>query len=113
MLATLQIPHLNGIVVPATGQSPAIGTYSERLDRTLMPLPKRQALPALRVPPAQVPIAAAPDQHPYPLLIARTGQKLPIRTPRYTIEEGVDVVRVPQNLPSFSRGRVPQPGGIV
>ena len=46
-------------------------------------------------------------------MIARTGQKLPIWTPRHAIEEGVDVVRVSQNLPSFSRGRVPQPDGIV
>src|SRR5713101_3601691 len=51
--------------------------------------------------------------HVQSLLIARTGQKLPIRTPRHAIEEGVDVVRVPQNLPSFSRGRIPQPDSIV
>src|SRR5712692_5002175 len=48
-----------------------------------------------------------------PLLIARTGQKLSIRTPRHAIEAGVDVVGVPQELHSGSRGRVPHPDGIV
>jgi hypothetical protein len=63
MLATLGIPHLNGIVIATAGQSPAIGTCSQRLDRPLMSLPKRQALSVLHVPPAQVPIAAATEQH--------------------------------------------------
>src|SRR6266849_1667738 len=48
-----------------------------------------------------------------PLLIARTGQKLSIRTPRHAIEAGVDVVGVPQELHSGSRGRVLHPDGIV
>src|SRR5258706_5753667 len=63
VLAALDIPHLNGIIIAAAGQSPAIGTYAERLDGTLMPLPKHQALAVLHVPPAHAPIAAATEQH--------------------------------------------------
>src|SRR5260370_26796449 len=48
-----------------------------------------------------------------PLLIARTGELCAIRTPGYAIEKSVDMVSVPQALPSLSRGRVPQPDGIV
>src|SRR5260370_1362189 len=110
MLTTLQIPHLNGIVIPATGQSPSIGPHPERLDRPLMPLPHRQALP----PPA--PPAAGARRPPPPLsppLLARTGPKPPLRPPPHPLEEGVDVVRAPQDPPSLSRGRVPHPDGIV
>src|SRR5260221_7978330 len=89
MLATLQIPHLNGIVVPATGQSPAIGAHPERLDRPLMPLPKRQALPALRVPPAHAPIAATTDQH-------RSG-----RTPGQRVHDRVRLAPGLQVLPTL------------
>src|SRR5437660_11671733 len=63
MLATLEIPDVDGPVIAATGQRAPIRTHSERLDRPLMPLPKRQALPALHVPPAHVPITAATEQH--------------------------------------------------
>src|SRR2546426_490032 len=143
MLAALEIPHLDGIVIAATGQPPAIGTHPERLDCSLMPLPKLQALPVLHVPPAHAPIAAATEQqrsgrtpgtttdpvwlpranppggaggpppHVPPLLIARSGKWGAIGTPRHTIEEGVVVVRVLQDLPSLSGSRVPQPDGIV
>src|SRR5712671_2074471 len=89
MLAALQIPQLNGIVVPATGQSPAIGTHPERLDRPLMLLPKRQALPVLHIPPAQVPIAAATDQH-------RSG-----RTPGERVHDNVRLVPGLQALPTL------------
>ncbi len=89
MLATLQIPHLNGIVIAATGQSPAIGAHPERLDRPLMPLPKRQALPALRVPPAHAPIAAATDQH-------RSG-----RTPGQRVHDRVRLAPGLQALPTL------------
>src|SRR5258708_6357711 len=51
--------------------------------------------------------------HLHPLLIAPSGQKLSIRTPRHAIEDGVDVVRVPQELHTGSRARVPQPDGTV
>src|SRR2546421_11801840 len=63
MLTALQIPHLNSIVVPATGQSTTIETFSKRLDRPLMPLSRSPALPVLHVPPAYSPIAAATEQH--------------------------------------------------
>src|SRR5437879_4400861 len=89
MLATLHIPHLNGIVVPATGQPLTIGTYAERLDRTLMLLPKRQALPVLHVPPAQVPIAATTDQH-------RSG-----RTPGQRVYDHVRLTPGLQALPTL------------
>src|SRR6266699_1594742 len=56
MLGALQIPHLDSAIIPATGQHLPIGAHSERLDRALMPLMHRQALPALHVPPAHRPI---------------------------------------------------------
>src|SRR5207237_892427 len=61
MLATLEIPDLDGPVIAATGEPLAIGTHAERLDCPLMPLPKGQALPALHVPPVHAPIAAATE----------------------------------------------------
>src|SRR5258706_1420828 len=51
LLAALEIPHLNGIIIAATGQSPPIGPYAGPLDATLMPLPKSHALAVRHVPP--------------------------------------------------------------
>src|SRR5437899_5257531 len=38
LVAAPEIPYLDSTIIAATGQSPAIGAHSERLDRTLMPL---------------------------------------------------------------------------
>ncbi len=45
----------------------------------------------------------------HPALVAPTCQKLSIRTPRYAIEKGVDVVTVPQELYTGARARIPHP----
>src|SRR5713226_7375737 len=95
------LPQAHAAIIAATGQLGAVRTPRHTTDPGWL----RTAHP-----PAG---AGGHLPHVQSLLIARTGQKLPIRTPRHAIEEGVDVVRVPQNLPSFSRGRVPQPDGIV
>src|SRR5579864_2459070 len=89
MLAALKIQHLDGIVVPATGQSTAIGTHPERLDRTLMLLPNRQALPVLHVPPVHAPIAAATDQ------------PCAIRTPDQCVHDRVRLAPGLQALPTL------------
>src|SRR5438270_8171122 len=89
MLTALEIPHLNSIVVPATGQSPAMGTFSKRLDRPLMPLLHHQALPALRVPPAEHAIAAATDQQ-------RSGQ-----TPGQRVHDRARLAPCVQALPTL------------
>src|SRR6266704_833070 len=54
-LGTLEIPHLDGTILAATGQLMAIGTDPERPDRPLMPIAYPHALPTLYVPPAQRP----------------------------------------------------------
>ena len=51
--------------------------------------------------------------HLHPVLIAPTGQKLSIGTPRNAIEGSIDAVGVPQDLHLGSSGRVPHPDGIV
>src|SRR6266852_4590056 len=54
-----------------------------------MPLPKRQAFPVLRVPPAQVPIVAATDQH-------RSG-----RTPGQRVHDHIRLAPGLQALPTL------------
>src|SRR5260370_15330308 len=61
--AALQIPYLDSIIIPTTGQEEAIRAALERLDRPLMRLSHPHALPTLQVPPAEHAIAAATDQH--------------------------------------------------
>src|SRR5258708_3017839 len=90
--ALLQTPQSNRIVVPATGQRLPVGTHLERLDPSLMLLPKRQALPMLHVPPAHGPIAAATDQH-------RSGW-----TPDQRVH---DRVRLAQGLQALPTLRIP------
>src|SRR5204863_4761956 len=51
--------------------------------------------------------------HLHPTQIAPTGQQMPIRTPRYSIEYSVDIVWIPKDLATFPRDRVPQPDSIV
>src|SRR6266699_5147180 len=52
-LAALEIPHVDGAVIAAASQSPAIGADPEGLDRPLMPLINPHTLPTLYVPPAE------------------------------------------------------------
>src|SRR5439155_15271460 len=95
------LPQAHAAIIATTGQQRAIRTPRHPADPGWL----RTAHPPLG--------AGANLPHVHPLLIARTGQLRSIRTPRYPIEEGVDVVMVLQDLPCFSRGRVPQPDGIV
>src|SRR5205823_2011023 len=60
--AALEIPHPDSTVIAATGQSMAIGTDPERLDRPLVRFSHPHTLPTVYVPPAQHPIAASTDQ---------------------------------------------------
>src|SRR5207302_81733 len=92
MLATMEIADVDGPVIAATGQHAPIGTHSKRLDCPLMPLPKRQALPALHVPPAHAPIAAATEQH-------RSS-----RTPGQRVH---DRARLPPGLQALPTGHLP------
>src|ERR1051326_7682529 len=55
MLATLEIPHMDGIIIPATCQPLPIRTHFERLNCPLMSLEDPQALPALNVHPRSMP----------------------------------------------------------
>src|SRR5258708_9642674 len=48
-----------------------------------------------------------------PLLIAPTGQKFSIGTPRDALEKGNDAIGVPQDLRTGARARVPHPDCIV
>src|SRR5258708_18263553 len=63
MPAALQFPDADSAIVPTTGKPPAIGTHLERLDGSLVRLARLHAFPAVPVPPAEHPIAAATDQY--------------------------------------------------
>src|SRR6266702_3580933 len=58
----LQVPHLDGTVIAATGEQTTIRADPKRLDRSLMPFSHPYTLPALYVPPAQHSVAASTDQ---------------------------------------------------
>src|SRR5713101_626315 len=62
LLPALEVPQVNGPVIPATGQPAAIGTSPERTDRPLMRLSHPHALPALHIPPAQHAVTTPTDQ---------------------------------------------------
>src|SRR5260221_6528119 len=59
MLATLQVPERDSPIIPATGQSAAIGTHLERLDGPLMRFSHPHAFPAVHLPPAHHPVTAS------------------------------------------------------
>src|SRR5205823_13287785 len=61
-LSALEVPYLDGIVIPATGQEMPIGAYPERLDSSGMSLAHRHALSSLHVPPAEYPIAPSTNE---------------------------------------------------
>src|SRR3989441_9909829 len=63
MLATLELPDVDGPFIPATGQLGAIGTHSDRVYCPLMRLSHPHALPAGNLPPAQPAVTAPTDQH--------------------------------------------------
>src|SRR2546430_13257757 len=52
MLATLELPDVDGSVIATTGQQLPIGTLPEREDRSLMCCSHPQAFSALYIPPA-------------------------------------------------------------
>src|SRR5260370_7586024 len=62
MLATLELPDVDGSVIATTGQQLPIGTLPEREDRSLMCCSHPQAFSALYIPPAQYPITPSADQ---------------------------------------------------
>ena len=62
MLATLQVPDLDGPIIAATGQPAAIGTDLERLHGPLMGFSHPDALPVLQIPPAQPAVTASTDE---------------------------------------------------
>src|SRR5438270_480630 len=105
MLTAFQIPHLNSIVVPATGQSTAIGGLPQAHAAIIATTGQPRAIRTPRHPADSSWLRMAHPQagagsylpHVHPLLIARTGQPRAIRTPRHPIEEGVDVVMVLQD----------------
>src|SRR5258708_28971704 len=72
MLATLQVPDVDGPIIAATGQPAPIGTHLERLHGPLMPLLYPHALPTLDLPPAQPAVTVSTDQ---PLPTGRPGYR--------------------------------------
>src|SRR2546423_15295307 len=62
MLATLELPDVDGPVIATTGKQLPIGTLPEREDRSLMCCSHPQAFSALHIPPAQYPITPSTDQ---------------------------------------------------
>src|SRR5213076_1468121 len=62
MLATFELPEVDGSVISTTGQQLPIGTLPEREDRSLMCCSHPQAFSALYIPPAQYPITPSTDQ---------------------------------------------------
>src|SRR5713101_8972451 len=63
MFAALEIPDVDGPVVPATGEPAPIGTHLQRLHRSLMRPAHLYTLPMLHIPPAQHAITVTTDQH--------------------------------------------------
>src|SRR6266700_3086146 len=61
-LSALEVPDVDGVVIPATGQQMPIGAYPKRLDCSVMSLAHRYALSSPHVPPAQYPIAPSTHQ---------------------------------------------------
>src|SRR6266567_2637199 len=100
MLATLELPDVDGSVIATTGQLGAIGTHSDRVYRPLMRLSHPQAAPAVDLPPAQLAVTAPTDQ------------RLPTRVPghgrshRGMLHQGLHplpAVRLPhEELPALS-----------
>src|SRR5258708_20005832 len=72
MLATLQVPDVDGPIIAATGQPAPIGTHLERLHGPLMRLLYPHALPTLDLPPAQPAVTVSTDQ---PLPTGRPGYR--------------------------------------
>src|SRR5438132_6667941 len=62
MLATLELPDVDGPVIAATGQPAAIGTDLERLHDPLMGFSHPHARSTRQVPPAQPTVTASTDQ---------------------------------------------------
>src|SRR6266481_5275259 len=91
MLATLQVPDVDGPIIAATGQPAPIGTHLERLHGPLMRLLHPHALPTLDLPPAQ------------PAVTVSTDQPLPTGSPDYRRDHS----RLPP------QGAIPCPPGRV
>src|SRR5947208_16057598 len=92
MLATLELPDVDGSVISTTGQQLPIGTLPEREDRSLMCCSHPQAFSALYITPAQYPITLSTDQ----------------QVPRRSPDDGSDNTGMPSNcLDAFSALHIP------
>src|SRR6266700_952859 len=110
-LGALDVPHLDGTILPATDQQTAIGANFERMDSSLMSLAHRQTLPTLCLPPAQGPIALSTHQ--------QVSARIPcygINTIRQSLKDThqLPVVRLPQKQLSFASSDAPtgEPGAV-
>ena len=61
VFAALHLPDLDGSIVPAAGEEATVRTGSQRLYRSFVPLSRQDALPVLRIPPAEHAITARAD----------------------------------------------------
>src|SRR2546429_665744 len=139
MFATLQVPERDSPIIAATGEPAAIGAHLECMHRALMGFSHLYALPAVlcwshfahpaRPRPFWPPGPGrypGPQQRPTPpggtrrhlphvhaLQIGSASQLLPVRTPGHCEEDGVGVVGVLVPLYAGTRGRIPQPDGII
>src|SRR2546421_2626085 len=95
------VPHIYDAIIASTDQPRAVWTpgHATYPGRQLMPDPPvgtRRHLP-----------------HVHPLQIGSASQLLPVRTPGHCEEDGVGVVGVLVPLYAGTRGRIPQPDGII
>src|SRR5437764_459339 len=101
MFAPLEVPERDSPIIAATGEPAAIGAHLECMHRALMGFSHLYALPAVNIPPAQHSVTTSTDE------------LLPTWTPGHCKEDGVGVVRVLVPLYTGTRGRIPQPDGII
>src|SRR4051794_4783438 len=95
------VPHIYDAIIASTDQPRAVWTpgHATYPGRQLMPDPPvgtRRHLP-----------------HVHALQIGSASQLLPVRTPGHCEEDGVGVVGVLVPLYAGTRGRIPQPDGII
>ena len=94
------LPQTDGAVIPTTGQAGAIRAPRQAPDKGQMRTTDPNATSGGHL----------PDLHPIP--IATSGQQMPIGTPRHTKELGIEVVRIPQDVRTGSRDRIPKLNSI-
>jgi hypothetical protein len=95
------LPQAHAAILAPTGQPRPIGTPRHLTDSSCLLVTNPQASVRHHLP------------HLHHTLIASAGQQPPVRAPRHPIEVVVDMIKVPQEMHTGSRGRVPQSNGIV